>query len=193
MSLNPANTAQQKAQLRQQMRARRRALRRAELEASSAAVLQRLLSLEVYQAARTLCAYLAFDNEVETRSIIAHALIEKCVACPRQVSSWEMVMCAIEREDDLVAGAWGMPEPSARCPELSPETFDLILVPGLAFGRNQHRLGLGAGCYDRFLAQAQGVTIGLAHRFQIVEAIPPEAHDIPLDAILTVDETIGLA
>jgi 5-formyltetrahydrofolate cyclo-ligase len=65
--------------------------------------------------------------------------------------------------------------------------FDLILVPVLAFDKDNHRLGWGGGWYDKFLSkQPKALKIGLCFQNGFVEeGIPHEPHDIPLDKILT--------
>lgn len=63
--------------------------------------------------------------------------------------------------------------------------YDLIIVPLLGFDRDNHRLGRGAGWYDRFLsAQTHARTVGLAFREQELAVIPVEPHDIRLDEVI---------
>jgi 5-formyltetrahydrofolate cyclo-ligase len=68
-----------------------------------------------------------------------------------------------------------------------PEAMDLILVPGLAFSRDRHRLGRGGGFFDRILAgrAAGAFKIGVCFSFQLLDSIPREAHDILMDAVVT--------
>jgi 5,10-methenyltetrahydrofolate synthetase len=64
--------------------------------------------------------------------------------------------------------------------------FDVIIVPMLGFDEHLHRIGYGGGYYDRFLAtQEQAQKIGLCFELCQVKQIPSEAHDIPLDIIVT--------
>jgi len=92
--------------------------------------------------------------------------------------------------------AYGIPEPLASAPEAVPS---LVLVPLLAFDATGHRLGYGGGFYDRTLsllaraqtppanpsARAPLIAVGVAYAGQEVSALPREAHDHPLDAMLT--------
>jgi len=73
-----------------------------------------------------------------------------------------------------------------------PEQIDLILVPGLAFSKDRHRLGRGGGFFDRLLASrgAGAFKLGICFSFQIVDAIPIEAHDVVLDAIATEERVL---
>ena len=88
--------------------------------------------------------------------------------------------------EDLRPGALGVLEPS---PEqriaLTPESFDLVIVPGVAFDRFGGRLGYGKGYYDRFLDQTSAFRLALAFDFQLLETVPTEMHDVPMDGILT--------
>lgn len=71
--------------------------------------------------------------------------------------------------------------------ELVPtELFDLIVVPVLGFDKDNYRIGLGGGWYDRFLAvQPRAKTIGLAYAAARLDSLPHELHDISLDKIIT--------
>jgi 5-formyltetrahydrofolate cyclo-ligase len=76
---------------------------------------------------------------------------------------------------------------SSKNQKLPAQKFDLIIVPLLAFDKNNYRLGWGGGWYDKFLAaQPSALKIGLCFQNGFVEAgIPREPHDIPLDKIIT--------
>jgi 5-formyltetrahydrofolate cyclo-ligase len=68
---------------------------------------------------------------------------------------------------------------------------DLWIVPGIAFDAVGNRLGRGKGFFDGLLREATGVTVGLAHDFQIVEKVPVEAHDVRLDFVVTPSQTFS--
>lgn len=85
---------------------------------------------------------------------------------------------------------WGMEEPARSKEFFRPESGGaqtLILIPGLAFARDGHRLGRGGGFYDRFLESLPPETrkIGVCWEFQIVESVPLQAHDVRLDGLIT--------
>ena len=86
---------------------------------------------------------------------------------------------------DIVAGKFGVREPAASCAEIPLNQFDLVLIPGLAFDLSGNRLGRGQGFYDRILAEASGIKCGICHNFQLLEKIPTEAHDAPVDFVFT--------
>ena len=84
---------------------------------------------------------------------------------------------------ELQTGPYKTPQPAADAEALVP---DVVFVPLLGFSEDCHRLGQGGGHYDRWLAAHPGVlALGLAWDCQLVESLPREAHDHPLDAVIT--------
>jgi len=88
--------------------------------------------------------------------------------------------------DKLLRGPLGILEPSPDAAEIVP---DIVLVPLAAFDRLGHRIGYGAGHYDRTLARLRDskkiIAIGLAFAVQEIETIPALPHDVALDYVLT--------
>ena len=88
--------------------------------------------------------------------------------------------------DDLIRGQFGTSEPPPEAPEFSP---DIMLVPLAAFDRLGHRIGYGAGHYDRSIAQLRQsqrvIAVGIGFAMQQIEAVPASAHDVGLDYVLT--------
>ena len=81
-------------------------------------------------------------------------------------------------------GAYGIAEPDReRSGRIMIDQIDLIIVPGLAFGRDLYRLGRGGGYYDRLLNGAGAFKLGLALKEQITERVPREAWDAKMDAV----------
>jgi 5-formyltetrahydrofolate cyclo-ligase len=90
----------------------------------------------------------------------------------------------------LRAGRFGILEPDGP-PFVGP--IDLIIVPGLAFGRDGSRLGYGGGYYDRFLArpeQENALRCGAGYPFQLVDCLPTEPHDVPLTHVATPSDVV---
>jgi 5-formyltetrahydrofolate cyclo-ligase len=73
-----------------------------------------------------------------------------------------------------------------------PEQIDLILVPGLVFSKDRHRLGRGGGFFDRLLAgpAAGAFKLAVCFSFQLVDAVPTELHHVVLDAIATEERVV---
>lgn len=98
-----------------------------------------------------------------------------------------------EPGDDMESGPYGIQEPRASAPKVTPA---LLLVPLLAFDRRGYRLGYGGGFYDRTLAQLNAtgkpLAVGLAYAVQEVEAVPVADYDQPLNWIITEREAIEI-
>ena len=93
--------------------------------------------------------------------------------------------------DPTALGGMGIPEPIETVPAVDP---DLLFVPLACFDRRGHRIGYGAGYYDRSLKRLRAAkkvhAVGVAYEVCEVAAVPYEAHDQRLDAIVTEQETI---
>lgn len=93
----------------------------------------------------------------------------------------------------LDRGQWGIREPPAQAPEVDP---DILLVPLLAFDRNGHRIGYGAGYYDMTIAGLRSrkaiTAVGIAFAAQEIPAVPVTPRDARLDLVLTEREAIDL-
>ena len=101
---------------------------------------------------------------------------DKLLYTPRRVTNLH---------EQLVSGRFGIREPAANCTEIPLADLDLVLVPGITFDLQGHRLGRGKGFYDRLLANFGGTKIGIAFDEQLVEVIPTENQDVQMGFILT--------
>jgi 5-formyltetrahydrofolate cyclo-ligase len=153
-------------------------------------------ALPGFSGAATVLLYApAFPEEIDTRPLLIAALASgKRLALPRvDRRAKRLRLYLIDDVDrDLVPGTLNIPEPRPDRPELSPAEVDWALVPGLAFDARGFRLGRGAGHYDRLLPtlRADAPRWALALTPQLVEALPVEPHDQPLDGLLTPDRRV---
>ena len=184
-----------KADLRVRTLARRRAMGPGARAVLSERIARRLFELDVYRGARVVHLYVgAIEGEVETRAIALETLRQgKRVACPRverrppRLDHYQVRSLA-----DLRQGPRGLWEPdSERARPIAVGEIDVVLVPGIAFDRRGHRIGFGAGYYDRFLTRIEVPKVGLAYSLQIVEQVPFSPRDVPVDWIVTEAETIS--
>jgi 5-formyltetrahydrofolate cyclo-ligase len=78
---------------------------------------------------------------------------------------------------------------------VSPEALDLVVVPGVVFDQQGHRLGYGRGFYDRALTECTRncVKVGFAFDFQLIETLPAVAHDRPLSVLMTEARTLNFS
>jgi 5-formyltetrahydrofolate cyclo-ligase len=90
---------------------------------------------------------------------------------------------------DLEVGPFGILQPAS---EAAPERPEILFVPLVGFTAEGARLGQGGGHYDRWLAEHPPVlTVGLAWDAQLCDTLPTEAHDVPLDAVVTPTRIYG--
>ena len=181
-----------KKELRTAMKARLAAVSKDETLDASNSVLAQLESLEQWKRTEIVLAFLSMKDEIDTIPIL-NAVLEqgKTLAVPRVVGP-ELVFYQIQDlEKNVAPGAFGILEPvSGLCPvavETLSEHHSVALVPGLAFDKENFRLGRGKGFYDRFLASAGDslYKIGIGYSFQLVEKVPREPHDKALDLVIT--------
>ena len=161
--------------------------RRAELDmqAVGCGMARALFALPCWAAADTVLAFAAMPDEPDTAAILRQALADgKRLLLPRVRSRTEMDWVEIPSLSLLQPGAYGIPEPVDDGPE-ADDPAALVLMPGLAFDPQGHRLGYGGGFYDRFLAAEPHPTIALCYAFQLLPRLETEAHDIPVDAVLS--------
>ena len=177
-----------KRELRKRMLAFRRALSVEERVSNSAMITEKLLSLEAVQKARTVFAYAAMEDEVQTEALIASLLDRrKQVAIPLVTGKRAMEAVLVPAMDALEMGAYGiLTVRSERREFLPPQEIDCVIVPGVAFGLDGSRLGMGGGYYDTFLPKAaKAVKIAAAFQCQIADHIPSLPHDCGVDWIAT--------
>lgn len=149
-----------------------------------------LANLPEIQNAETIFSFLSFRDEVNIDGFIDKVVMAgKQVYVPRTVlHEKKMVPYLFMGWDSLVIGAYGIREPGHMC-RFSGEhvPFDVIVVPGVAFTPDGHRLGYGGGYYDRFFSQLnhRPLLVGVCFQKQVVASIPVESHDYQVDYIVT--------
>jgi len=142
-----------------------------------------------FAAARVVMLFLSTPHEVDTASLALKSWqAGKTVVVPKV--SWDQRrMLPVEISSlntNMTTTGPGVREPVSGKP-IPVDFIDLVIVPGLGFTANGHRIGRGMGFYDRFLAQPEflGVSCGLGFEEQIVEKLPVLDHDVPLSMLAT--------
>ncbi len=177
-----------KGAVRTEMRRLRQELAPADRGAWSRRIAERLWSLEAFTRGRRVLFYAAAGGEVETLPLLEQWIAGgRTVILPR-VEGDGVTLVEVDRLEDLSPGYREILEPRLGAGRtVSWEEIEVALVPGLAFDLQGNRLGRGGGHYDRGLARIgrQALKIGLAFDFQIVERLPVEARDVPVDLVVT--------
>ena len=173
-----------KKALRAEIRAKKRAMTAQEIEEKSAALAKAFYETAEYKNAKTIYGYLPYNQEVRTNQMLAHALADgKQVAVPK-VYGDEMKFILLSDLSQVAKGYAGIPEPIADGP-VAADLTALVLMPGLAFDPEGHRLGYGGGFYDKFLAaEPDHPTLALCYDFQMLPHLDTESYDIPVDRVL---------
>ena len=173
-----------KQTLRRQIRELKRAMTEEQIVYASCRLGEKFAASELYKKARTIYGYLPYNQEVRTVPMLQRALDEgKRVAVPKCYGD-EMRFIYLDDLSQVESGYCGIPEPIADGPVADDPTA-LVLMPGLAFTERGERMGYGGGFYDKFLAaEPNHPTLALCYDFQMVDFIPTEAYDIPVDCVL---------
>lgn len=174
-----------KKELRKQIRAAKKAVPFCEKCSRSAPILAKVESLAAFQQAKTILMYWSMEDEVQTHDFVNRWYKEKTILLPcvdgddlrlRQYTGPE---CLIEGEQ------FGIGEPTG--PEYTElDKVEMIIVPGVAFDRQNNRMGRGRGFYDRLLKSTPNAyKVGVAFDFQMVENVPTEPFDVAMNTVIS--------
>ena len=184
----PAVNPLAKSAIRKQLRETLQAMSEPDRHAKSLAACTFISTSPEFAAARVVMLYLSTPTEVDTAPLALRAWqAGKTVVVPKV--SWDqrrMLPTEITSLKDAMTTTGPVREPIAGRP-MPVEFIDLVIVPGLGFTADGHRIGRGMGFYDRFLAQDDflGLSCGLSFEEQIVERLPMLDHDMPLSMLAT--------
>lgn len=177
-----------KKELRISIQEKRRQLTRDYLERANAEIATRLLLHPVLQQVSSVFTYVSMPDEPDTRTVIeALWQMGKTVAVPRCLPGPErrMEACVIQSWSDLQPGTLGILEPAASCPVIDGYKLELALVPCVTADKSGHRLGHGAGYYDRFLRGLRIYRYCLCYEALLSPEVPTDSLDIPMDLVIT--------
>lgn len=173
------------AQRKEVLRRRAALLPRADAEE----LLVRFAQLPEVLEAQTVMVFCGVGREPDTAPLI-RSLLERGqqVALPVCLPGRKLEARIITDESQLIPGKFGIPEPDYGCPSISQDQIGAILVPGLMADREGYRLGYGGGYYDRWLAGYEGFTAMVCPRERLMDSLPREEFDRPVDLVLTDEE-----
>jgi len=181
----------EKKLLRSRLLEARRSLPFEEVFSLSKKAQRRLLGTRFFRDSGRLALYSSFANEVLTDEVFKQAVeAGKEVFYPR-VSLEGIRFLRVKELDELTPGAYDLREPTEGFEAAGPESFDLIVIPGVAFDESGGRIGFGKGHYDMALKGATCPIVALAYEFQVLKTkIPIEPHDVYVSAIITEERTV---
>lgn len=173
-----------KKALRSKIREKKRGMTEEQIVAASQRLKELFCAHPLYQNAKTIYGYLSYNQEVRTIPMLEQALRDgKRIAVPK-VFGEEMKFIYLDDLSKIEKGYCGIPEPVSDGP-VADDSTALVLMPGLAFDTQGHRIGYGGGFYDKFLAaEPSHPTIALCYDFQMVDHLETEEFDVPVDCVL---------
>jgi 5-formyltetrahydrofolate cyclo-ligase len=156
---------------------------------ASSQVCTRLRSLDSYHQANKIAFYFAVNGEIDLHELWQNALSQQkiCYFPVLNEDTLSLSFLPANTDTSFKKNRYGIAEPAVD-PELAiaVEELDLVLVPLVAFDVRCHRLGMGAGYYDRtFKGKENNQLFGVAYQFQRVNSLEHEPWDMQLSAIIT--------
>jgi len=181
----------QKTQLRADALKKRDALSSIEREQAAEHLAEQIYTFRNEIGEGPLSGFWPIRSEIDPRPVMVRfAALGVPLALP-VVTGAELVFRLWRPGEALAEGPFGLREPFGDAPEIQPAA---MIVPLSAFDRRGHRIGYGAGFYDKAIARLSRIkrpfTIGVGFSVQEIAAVPDEAHDVPLDRIVTERETL---
>ena len=177
-----------KKEIRAYIREKKRAMTERQIVSASARLGEQFRDCELYKNAKTIYGYLPYNQEVRTVPMLEQAIRDgKRVAVPKCYDRDMKFIYISDFAAEVAPGYANIPEPIADEP-VADDTTALVLMPGLAFDPQGHRIGYGGGFYDRFLAdEPDHPTLALCYGFQMVDHLETEEFDIPVNMVLWAD------
>ncbi len=187
-----------KQPLKSEIFEKRNSLSKEEIKEKSDKIKDNLFSLKEFEEAKNIMFYVSANSESDTQEIIKELLNnkEKTIVVPYTIKGdFKLYISELKDFNELEPKTFEILEPKEPYTrEFNTDKLDLVIVPGIAFDKKGHRIGYGYGYYDRFLKtiRKDAVKIGLAFDFQLIEKIPEEEHDVPMDIVVTDKEVFDI-
>jgi 5-formyltetrahydrofolate cyclo-ligase len=180
----------QKKLIRTSILEKRNSLTPQQIKEAEQLIINNLMKLNEFIQSQNIFCYLSFRSEVPTKGIIAHCQQQgKNLYIPLCVNETkEMILSLYDHEVKLAASNYGVQEPTKETIKIANrEILDIAIMPGAVFDTRGYRIGYGAGYYDKFFAHTNKkiYKIALAFSFQIIDEVPADDFDIPVDCIVT--------
>ncbi len=174
----------EKRELRKQMREAKTRLSENEKYFWSTMIFSKIEQMEAFNKAKTVLCYWSFDDEVNTHDFIMRWYDKKQILLP-VIHGDVLILKVFTGFKNMVREQrFGVLEPLGD--EFKRiDMIDFAVIPGLAFDRQNNRLGRGKGFYDRLLREIRGTKIGVAFSLQVHDLVPIEDHDEKVDLVVS--------
>lgn len=184
----------EKKLIREDILEKRKELGQEKRDIYSKQILEKILTSSYYMNAKTIMCFISFSDEVDTHEFIRRAISDgKRIVVPITFpKTHELKPSKVESFSELEPGFYNILTPKKEFERfIDPQEIDLVITPGVAFRRDGYRIGYGGGYYDRFLSKIpETTTIAICFGVQIVDDLPTDHYDIPVDFIYTEENII---
>ena len=167
--------------------AARNALSMSEVKYRSLRIVEAIAASPLWQEAETVLSYRAVGHEVDLSALEDYARRDgKRLCYPLCTAPGQMIALLPHSEESWQKGSFGIMEPVRELSEeIAPEDVDLVLCPCSAYDRENHRMGMGGGYYDRYLPRCKNAHIAaVAFSVQECEALDTESWDVDMEIIV---------
>ena len=175
----------EKQELRKQIRAAKQAVPFCDKLTRSRDIMSNVEDVDRFRNAKVVLLYWSMEDEVQTHEFVEKWYKQKTLLLPC-VDGDDLKLRQYTGQECMRSGEqFGIGEPTGEeYTEL--ESVDVIVVPGVAFDKEGHRMGRGRGFYDRLLKETPNAyKIGVAFEFQMVASVPVEPHDVMMDCVVS--------
>jgi 5-formyltetrahydrofolate cyclo-ligase len=181
------------------MKQRRRELAPTQIRDASAQVSRQLWRLPAMQRARRIAIYMSVAGEIDCDQIVKTAWLRKIETFAPILMGKRLIFAPLKKHTRTTPNRYHIPEPThSRRQCIKSSQLDVVIVPVLAFDKDNNRLGMGGGFYDRSFAYMKHrqklqrpLLIGVAYDFQRVPKLQAEPWDVQLHAVITDKESYG--
>jgi len=186
-----------KEKLRKKYRNKRQSLSSTIISRNSSIITNKLDSYILKNNYKNIMIFVSFRNEIYTHDLIKKWLIErdKNIFVPYIENDIDQMKISQIKDFEkyLERGVYNILEPTEKIKN-NNEVYDLdiIVVPGLVFSKDGYRIGYGGGYYDKFLSKVSNEVkkVGIVYSDFVVNDLPVDEYDLPVDLIMTEKETI---
>ncbi|HZJ73899.1 MAG TPA: 5-formyltetrahydrofolate cyclo-ligase [Perlabentimonas sp.] len=178
------NISDQKTALRKHIRNLKRQANAEEMLRDSESIFSKIESLDAFKRAKTVLAYWSMPDEVCTHQFVTKWYKKKDILLPLVVDDILQLKFFTGMETMVVGPSFGILEPQNGA-NYKNEPIDFAIIPGVAFDASGNRMGRGKGYYDKLLNKNVILKVGVCFNFQLVDKIPTDSFDIPMDMVVT--------
>ena len=164
---------------------KRRAMSTESQKQKSQAIVNYLIELSLFKDAITIATYLPLKSEVDVSRLLRLKHRAKSFVAPRTLPNFELSFHRVTSSDTFELGFGDVQQPIESADFVSISKIDLFLVPLAACDRKGNRLGFGRGYYDRALADAPGYKLGIGFQCQLLDHVPFDAYDVPMNGFVS--------